>query len=83
MRWVEDGAHDALEVRELRDICPLNDAGDPIEAIPAEDCWTIGPTEERLAVLQVSGGGGVRRTLLRDLFGTVYCGSHTGRVERP
>jgi Fe-S-cluster containining protein len=68
LRWIEAGGRDAADVRELRDICPLNDAGEPIEALPADDCWTIGPTEERLAQLQISGGGGAVRTLLRDLF---------------
>jgi uncharacterized protein len=66
LRWIEqeeDG--DAVE---FRDICPLNEAGEPIEALPAEDCWTIGPTEVLLGQLQVAGGGGARRTLLRDLF---------------
>ncbi len=72
LRWIEgadegeyDGDGDAVE---LRDICPLNEAGEPIENLPAEDCWTIGPTELSLGELQVAGGGGVRRTLLRDLF---------------
>ena len=71
LRWIEESEEsdrDAPEVRELRDICPLNDAGPPIEALAPEECWTIGPMEERLARLQIAGGGGVRRTLLRDLF---------------
>ena len=66
LRWIEgEGNRGAVE---LRDICPLNEAGEPIENLPAEDCWTIGPTEVRLGELQVAGGGGMRRTLLRDLF---------------
>lgn len=34
---------------EFRDICPLNDNEyAPIEALPADDCWEIGPTESEL-----------------------------------
>ena len=34
---------------EFRDICPLNDnESQPIEALPADDCWEIGPTESEL-----------------------------------
>jgi uncharacterized protein len=66
LRWIEsEGDEEAVE---LRDICPLNEAGEPIEALPADDCWTIGPTELRLGKLQVASGGGARRTALRDLF---------------
>jgi hypothetical protein len=71
LRWIEESDRDSRqvrEVRELRDICPLNDAGPPIEDLAPDDCWTIGPTEERLARLQIARDGGVRRTLLRDLF---------------
>jgi Fe-S-cluster containining protein len=66
LRWIEqEGNRDPVE---LRDICPLNEEGEPIETLLAEDCWTIGPTEERLGQLQLAGGGGARRTPLRDLF---------------
>ena len=65
LRWID--ARDGQPV-ELRDICPLNEAGEPLEQLRADDCWTIGPTEERLARLQVEASSGGRRTRLRDLF---------------
>lgn len=66
LRWideVEDGV-----VAELRDICPLNEEGEPIETLDEEDCWTLGPVEERLARLQIEAGVEMRRVALRDLF---------------
>ncbi len=67
LRWIErrsDG--DAVE---LRDICPLNEAGDPVETLPPDACWTIGPFEGRLAALQsVLDGGRLCRVPLRSLF---------------
>ena len=67
LRWLDDV--DGVPV-ELRDICPLNDqGGPPIEDLPAELCWTIGPFEDRLALLQrASGDGSMTRVRLRDLF---------------
>jgi hypothetical protein len=59
---------------ELRDICALNDAGEPIESLHVDDCWTIGPVEERLALLQLAAGAGARRTRLRDLFSSASDG---------
>lgn len=56
LRWAEAGV-------EHRDICPLNDEGPPIEGLPIEACWTIGPVEARLAA--VSQGD---RVALRSLF---------------
>lgn len=56
LRWAEAGV-------EHRDICPLNEAGPPIEGLPVEACWTIGPVEARL--LAVSTG---ERVALRSLF---------------
>jgi len=68
LRWTETTA--AGETVELRDICPLNDvAGAPVEGLPAQDCWSLGPYESRLALLQVeTGGAPPRRVRLRDLF---------------
>ena len=61
LRWARDGV-------EHRDICPLNEAdGAPIEALPDEACWTIGPVETRLAAVQEAVDGG-RRVALRALF---------------
>jgi hypothetical protein len=67
LRWSEDGDEGPIE---RRDICPLNEAGDPIEQLAADDCWTIGPVEERLALLQIAAGPGPHRMRLRDLFVT-------------
>jgi hypothetical protein len=67
LRWIEE-AENGRPAVELRDICPLNEAGPAIETLPADDCWTIGPIEVRLARLQIEGGGARCRTRLRDLF---------------
>lgn len=67
LRWIEET--DEHGTVEMRDICPLNDAGEPVESLPAEDCWTIGPFEDFLRQLQEAGDGGeARRVRLRDLF---------------
>jgi uncharacterized protein len=58
---------------ELRDICPLNDVGEPIEQLAEADCWTLGPTEESLAQLQLAAAPASlapSRTTLRALFAT-------------
>jgi Fe-S-cluster containining protein len=67
LRWLE---HDADgELAEMRDVCPLNAEGLPVEELAAADCWTIGPIEERLATRQASiDGGEGRRVALRSLF---------------
>jgi hypothetical protein len=63
LRWVEDDG------AERRDICPLNEAGAPLEALGADECWTLGPVEDRLRRLQsVADGGVLRRVALRSLF---------------
>ncbi|MFA5028456.1 MAG: hypothetical protein WC713_11330, partial [Candidatus Methylomirabilota bacterium] len=51
------------------DICPLNEAEEPLERLPEESCWTLGPFEGRLAQLQAGcDGGTLRRIPLRRLF---------------
>jgi hypothetical protein len=67
LHWVEE-LDDGTMVA-MRDICPLNDAGTPVENLDENDCWIIGPVEAVLARLQqaVSGGKMVRISL-RDLF---------------
>jgi len=65
LRWSEEGDDGAVE---RRDICPLNEAGEPIAQLRADDCWTLGPAEERLALLQLAAERGAGRTRLRDLF---------------
>ncbi len=67
LRWTEERADGS--VVELRDICPLNDEGAPIETLAPEACWALGPYEGRLAELERrSGAGGMARVRLRDLF---------------
>jgi hypothetical protein len=67
LRWLEEGLGGQL--KELRDICPLNEEGDPVETLPAGDCWTIGPIEAELAQRQdVLVEGKPRRVELRSLF---------------
>jgi hypothetical protein len=66
LSWVEDD-EDGNRV-EYRDICPLNDEGEPIEELPEKDCWVIGPSEGDLAELQKKwGDGAMTRVRLRDL----------------
>ena len=67
LRWIDETQDGDLI--ELRDICPLNDEGEPLEALPETACWTIGPFEARLARLQARiDGGELRRIPLRSLF---------------
>lgn len=69
LRWLDEDENG--EFIELRDICPLNDEGDvePIEELPADECWSIGPIEERLGRLQLQfGDGKLTRVALRTLF---------------
>jgi len=58
LRWLDEEA----EV-EYRDVCELNE-GVGVEGLEAEECWTIGEVEERLA--RMNGGRG--RVGLRELF---------------
>ncbi len=50
LRWTDQDA--TGRTVELRDICALNEAGPPIERLPAESCWSIGWAEGALAQLQ-------------------------------
>lgn len=63
LRWIDDEAG-----AEMRDICPLNESGPPVESLTAEACWTLGPFEGRLAALQQGTTGTLQRVRLRDLF---------------
>lgn len=66
LRWFEEIED---EIYELRDICPLNEAGEPVEELDVEDCWTIGEAEAELSEIQFEKDGGeMRRVRLRDLF---------------
>lgn len=66
LRWLEERRG---RVVERRDICPENEQGEPLGRLPKDDCWALGPVEERLRRLQeqVDGGEG-RRVALRALF---------------
>ncbi|MEP0861679.1 MAG: YkgJ family cysteine cluster protein [Ignavibacterium sp.] len=69
LRWIEEINEE--ELYEMRDICPLNEEGEPIVNLKPEDCWTIGPFEEKLAKIQKSFSDkpmGENRVRLRDLF---------------
>jgi Fe-S-cluster containining protein len=66
LRWLEEIEE---EIYELRDICPLNDAGEAVEELNEDDCWTIGEAEAQLSEMQFKKDGGeMRRVRLRDLF---------------
>jgi hypothetical protein len=67
LRWLDEQDGEPVE---LRDICSLNEPGVPIEELPAEECWTLGPFEERLAALQLAepSSAELPRTPLRSLF---------------
>jgi len=66
LRWLEQDEEGPAEVR---DICPLNAEGPALEELTADECWTLGPFEERLGARQatVDGGHGTR-VPLRSLF---------------
>lgn len=67
LRWLEDGEDDTP--LEYRDICPLNEKGPPVETLPPDACWTVGPVETVLAELQYRQDNGQgRRVALRSLF---------------
>lgn len=63
LRWIDED-EESGELYEARDICPKNAAGPPLEELPADECWSIGPFEEKLAAAQKDG----RRVALRSLF---------------
>lgn len=67
IRWLEEA--EDWEFVEQRDICPLNADGTPIEELPEDAVWEIGPVEDRLAYAQEAlDGGALRRVALRSLF---------------
>lgn len=67
LRWLDET--EEVDAVELRDVCPLNDEGEPVEELPEDECWTLGPVEERLARLQADyDDGRMTRIALRDLF---------------
>lgn len=69
LRWMEE-LPDGSTV-EMRDICPINERGRPVETLEPEACWSIGPFEEELARMQIARDKGKEgRVLLRELFMT-------------
>lgn len=69
LRWLEEINDE--ELIDMRDICPLNDEGEPIVNLKVEDFWTIGPFEEKLAEIQNEFNNktfGKNRIELRSLF---------------
>ncbi len=70
LRWVEYESDGRMV--EFRDICPLNSEGTPVELLPDDHCWDIGPFEQKLADIQMQlRFGNLKRVRLRDLFGRV------------
>jgi len=69
LRWLEEDELEE-EIIESRDICPKNvDGGPPLEELAPDECWTLGPFEQRLADRQhVADGGRGLRVALRTLF---------------
>ncbi|MDJ0840125.1 MAG: YkgJ family cysteine cluster protein [Acidobacteriota bacterium] len=66
LRWIEED--EDWNLQEYRDICPLNEEGEPIEDLSEEDCWTIGDAEAELAALEEKTHGNLQRVALRDLW---------------
>ncbi|MBK8173630.1 MAG: YkgJ family cysteine cluster protein [Sandaracinaceae bacterium] len=65
LRWIDERDDEAVE---LRDICPLNENGPPVEMLAEEECWTLGPFEEELATMQSVSHPELTRIPLRTLF---------------
>jgi len=69
LRWLSED-EETEEIIEERDICPLNiEGGPPLEELDADECWTLGAFEQRLADQQAeSEKGEGARVPLRSLF---------------
>ncbi len=65
LRWLEELE---MEWVEYRDICPLNEAGPPLEELDEETCWTLGEVEQHLAAIQQQHNPAMTRVSLRGLF---------------
>jgi hypothetical protein len=66
LRFFESSTQGAVE---YRDICPLSEpGGPPLDMLPEDHLWTIGPYEGRLVDLQLRFEGSLRRVALRSLF---------------
>lgn len=49
LAWVEEGPEGPVE---WRDICPINEKGPAVAALPPEALWRIGPAEGKLAEIE-------------------------------
>lgn len=66
LRWLEETETGTVE---YRDICPLNDEGEPVTDLDPDECWTIGEFEGKLAQIEAEASAVDRpRVFLRDLF---------------
>ncbi len=66
LSWIDEFED---QLFEFRDICPLNEEGEPIENLYENECWTIGEFESKLTELQKElGTGEMTRIKLRKLF---------------
>ena len=70
LRWLD--VNSLGEEVELRDICPHNEEGTPLEELELWQCWSLGIMEPRLLdlqeVLQQAPGGTPSRVGMRSLF---------------
>lgn len=66
LRWLDEDEEG--ETYEARDVCPLNLEGVPLEELPADEMWTLGPFEQRLAERQAAETDAPTRVALRSLF---------------
>jgi hypothetical protein len=70
LRYFEELEEDG-DIVEHRDICPENADGPPLSTLDDDDCWLIGPFEERLMGIQESEQDPtppLQRVALRALF---------------
>lgn len=66
LRWLVEREDGWVEVRN---ICPENEVDLDVEALEADECFTLGPTEEVLRELETAfSGGPLTRVGLRELF---------------
>lgn len=67
LRWIDELKNGTLV--EMRDICPENENGTPVESLREEECWRLGLFEKKLATFQFQTyKGKMKRVTLRSLF---------------
>jgi Fe-S-cluster containining protein len=67
LRWLAEREEDG-EIVELRDTCPVHDEAMGIEHLSEDECWTLGPWEQCLAMMAEEQETPGRRVALRSLF---------------